>query len=85
MPKLTSRGRITIPIKVRSALGVRPGDAVEFFEIEKGQFAIRAVNRSMHKEKAPVRGGLEKPISIRKMNSPIARGTRARPARLPGK
>jgi antitoxin PrlF len=46
MPKLTSRGRITIPVKVRSALGVRPGDQIKFVEIEKGQFVIVSAMQS---------------------------------------
>ena len=40
MPRLSSNGRITIPVKVRSALGVRLGDRVNFVEIEKGEFVL---------------------------------------------
>jgi antitoxin PrlF len=39
---VTSKGQITIPIQVRTALGLDTGDKVDFFEIEKGQFAIVA-------------------------------------------
>jgi AbrB family looped-hinge helix DNA binding protein len=38
---LTSKGQITIPIKVRTALGLDTGDKIDFVEIEKGQFAIK--------------------------------------------
>ena len=38
---LTSKGQITIPIKIRTALGLDAGDKIDFVEIEKGQFAIR--------------------------------------------
>lgn len=38
---VTSKGQITIPIQVRAALGLEPGDKVDFVEFEKGQFAIK--------------------------------------------
>lgn len=28
--KLTSKGQITVPIRIRRALGVKPGDSIEF-------------------------------------------------------
>jgi len=56
MPKLTSRGRVTIPIKVRSALGVRPGDRIEFVEIEKSKFIIVGAMPSVGELKGIVRG-----------------------------
>jgi len=37
---LTSKGQITIPIQVRTALGLDAGDKIDFVEIEKGRFAI---------------------------------------------
>jgi AbrB family looped-hinge helix DNA binding protein len=33
---VTSKGQITIPIEVRIALGLDPGDKIDFVEIEKG-------------------------------------------------
>ena len=38
---VTLKSQITIPIKVRTALGLEAGDKIDFVEIEKGQFAIR--------------------------------------------
>ena len=38
---VTSKGQITIPIQVRTALGLKAGDRVDFVEIEAGQFAIK--------------------------------------------
>ncbi|MGP0020012.1 MAG: AbrB/MazE/SpoVT family DNA-binding domain-containing protein [Candidatus Sulfotelmatobacter sp.] len=35
LPIVDSRGRVTIPRKVRSALGLRPGDRIDFVEIER--------------------------------------------------
>jgi AbrB family looped-hinge helix DNA binding protein len=37
---ITSKGQITIPIEVRTALGLDAGDKIDFFEIEKGQFTM---------------------------------------------
>ena len=37
---LSSKGQITIPLRVRQKLGVDPGDRVEFIEIASGQFAL---------------------------------------------
>ena len=53
---VTSKGQITIPVQVRSALGVDAGDRIEFVEIEKGQFAIVAATRSVHELKGLFHG-----------------------------
>jgi antitoxin PrlF len=47
---LTSKGQVTIPKRVRDALGLKPGDEVEFDVDEKGKFVVR---RAV--EKAPTR------------------------------
>ena len=44
---VTSKGQITIPVRVREALGLDAGDRVEFVEFEKGQFAIIPATRSV--------------------------------------
>jgi antitoxin PrlF len=33
---MTSKGQVTIPVKVREALGLKPGTRIDFYEIEKG-------------------------------------------------
>jgi AbrB family looped-hinge helix DNA binding protein len=38
---VTSKGQITIPVKVRTALGLDAGDKIDFVEIEKGQFVLK--------------------------------------------
>jgi AbrB family looped-hinge helix DNA binding protein len=45
--KVTSKGQITIPVKVRTALRLEPGDKIDFIEIEKGRFALRPRNTSL--------------------------------------
>jgi AbrB family looped-hinge helix DNA binding protein len=38
---VTSKGQITIPSEIRKALGLSPGDEVQFFPLGNGQFAFR--------------------------------------------
>jgi antitoxin PrlF len=70
---ITSKGQITIPIQVRTALGVDTGDRIEFVEIEKGQFVIVPINRSVRDLKGMLRVKGRKPVSIEEMNRAIAR------------
>ena len=49
---MTSKGRVTIPIEVREALGVTEGDRLEFVEVAKGRFEMIAATRSVKEMKA---------------------------------
>lgn len=40
LSRLSSKGQVTLPKKVREAIGVRPGDAVAY-EISKGVVTLR--------------------------------------------
>lgn len=71
---LTSKGQITIPVQVRTALGVDTGDRIEFIEIEKGQFAIVAATRSVRELNGLFHRKGRKPVSIEEMNAAIAKG-----------
>ena len=71
---LTSKGQITIPVQVRTALGVDAGDRIEFVEIEKGQFAIIAATRSVRELNGLLYRKERKPVSIEEMNAAIAKG-----------
>jgi AbrB family looped-hinge helix DNA binding protein len=64
---VTSRNQITIPAQVRASLGLRPGDRVDFVEIENGQFAIVAVTQSVERLKGMIRKP-EIAVSIDDMN-----------------
>jgi antitoxin PrlF len=44
---LTSKGQITIPVQVRTVLGLDAGDRIEFVELQKGQFAVIPATRSL--------------------------------------
>lgn len=68
---LTSKGQITIPAIVRSALGVEAGDRVEFVQVEPGRFELIAATQSVTSLKGLVRKpGV--PVTIEKMNETIA-------------
>jgi antitoxin PrlF len=76
---LTSKGQITIPSRVRHALGLDAGDRVEFVEQGKGQFAIVPANRSVTELKGLFQGKRSKPVSIEEMNTTIRnRASRSR-------
>jgi AbrB family looped-hinge helix DNA binding protein len=70
---VTSKGQITIPARVRMALGLDAGDRVEFVEVEKGKFAIVAATRSVRELKGLFQGRSSKAVSIEEMNAAIAR------------
>jgi antitoxin PrlF len=82
MATLTSKGQITIPSRVRHALGLEAGDRVEFVEQGKGQFAIIAASRSVRELKGLFEGKRSKPASTEEMSAAIAR--RAHPGRGDG-
>lgn len=70
---VTSKGQITIPVRVRKALGLDAGDRIEFVEIDKGKFAIVAATRSIRELKGMFHDKRRKPVSIDEMNAAIAR------------
>lgn len=75
---LTSKGQITIPSKVRSALGLATGDRVEFVEVAEGQFSIIPATKSVKSLKGIV-SKPAKPVSLEDMQRAIAkRGAKAR-------
>jgi len=75
---VTSKGQITIPASVRTALGLGTGSRVEFVEFEKGQYAIVAATDSVQSLKGMLRTPAA-PVSIEQMNAVIAtRGALAR-------
>ena len=70
---VTSKGQITLPIRVRTALGLRPGDRVEFVELEKGQFTMIPATRSVKELKGLFYDKRRKPVTVEEMNAAIAR------------
>ena len=45
--KMTSKGQVTIPIEVRTALGLEPGVLLDFYQIGDEEFAFTARNKSI--------------------------------------
>jgi AbrB family looped-hinge helix DNA binding protein len=75
---MTSKGQITIPAVVRTALGVEAGDRVEFVQVEPGRFELVAATQSVTALKGLVRKPAT-PVSIARMNEVIAaHGAKAR-------
>jgi antitoxin PrlF len=70
---LTSKGRITIPLRVRKALGLDAGDRLEFVQIDQGKFAIVAATRSVRELEGMFQNKRRKPVSVEEMNAAIAR------------
>lgn len=68
---VTSKGQITIPLEVRTALGISFGDRIDFIEVEKGQFVIMPATCSVHELKGIVPKP-KRPVSIEEMNGAIA-------------
>ena len=44
---LTTKGQLTLPKEVRAALGVGPGDRVEFVRMEDGNYAVMPATQSV--------------------------------------
>ncbi|TCV80214.1 AbrB/MazE/SpoVT family DNA-binding domain-containing protein [Sulfurirhabdus autotrophica] len=68
---MTSKGQITIPVTVRTALGVEAGDRIEFVQVEPGRFELVAATQSV----TALKGLVSKPasaITITAMNDAIA-------------
>jgi AbrB family looped-hinge helix DNA binding protein len=40
MPRLTSKGQVTIPKRIRDQLGLKPGSEVEFEQAESGKVLL---------------------------------------------
>ena len=68
---ITSKGQITIPAAVRTALGLHAGDRIEFVQTEDGAFAVVAATNSVTELKGLV-AKPKRPVSIADMKAAIA-------------
>jgi antitoxin PrlF len=67
---MTSKGQITIPVKIREALGLKPGVRIDFYQTEDGKVTLRPKTGSI----MDMKGCLDydgPPISIEEMNRGI--------------
>jgi AbrB family looped-hinge helix DNA binding protein len=74
---LTSKGQVTIPREVRIALGVGPGDRLDFVKLEDGAFAIVPASRSICSLKG-VLARPERPVTLEEMQAAIEDGAKGR-------
>lgn len=72
---LTSKGQLTLPKEVRQALGVGPGDRVDFVRMEDGNFAVLPATRSVKSLKGMI-AKPKKAVSLDDMDRAIARGAK---------
>lgn len=71
--KMTSKGQITIPVRVREKLRLEPGVRIEFVEVDEGKFQIMPATRSIKELEGRYQGKVSKPVSVEEMNAAIAR------------
>ncbi len=72
---LTSKGQLTLPKDVRNALGVGPGDRVDFVQMEDGNFAVLPATHSIKNLKGLIPAP-KKAVSLGDMDKAIARGAK---------
>jgi AbrB family looped-hinge helix DNA binding protein len=75
---LTSKGRITLPLAVRTALGLSAGHKVDFVAQQDGCFMVLPVRSSAASLKGRFAGRVKKPVSIEAMDDAVAVGSNAR-------
>ena len=71
---VTSKGQITIPVRVRQALGIDSGDRIEFVELERGKFAIIPATCSLQELNGRFKGRRRIPATLDEMDEAIAEG-----------
>lgn len=59
MPRITSKGQVTIPKRIRDRLGLGPGSEVAFEEVDDGDVRLKAARQVQPKSRfAALRGTL---------------------------
>lgn len=74
---ITSKGQITLPLAVRTGLGLRVGNQVDFIEVD-GSFRVVPVRSDVTTLRGRFAGRVKKPVSTDAMNEAIADGAAAR-------
>jgi antitoxin PrlF len=81
---LTSKGQITIPLQLRTVLGLHAGSKLDFIQEDGGFKVIPVANGASTRLKGRFAGRVSKPVSIAEMNEAVASEAAAR-HRLVGK
>ena len=68
---VTSKGQVTIPVDVRTKLGLRPGSRLAFVPTESGGYEIHSETASIKDLKGTVPRPAQ-PVSVDEMNEAIA-------------
>ena len=68
---LTSKGQITVPLAVRTALGLHAGTKVDFVRVDDG-FKLVPLHKDASSLKGRFAGRVAKPVSIEAMDRAIA-------------
>ena len=68
---ITSKGQITIPVDVRSELGLKAGDRVDFIRNERGRYELAPKNGSIQRLKG-ILHGRRPTISLEEIQASIA-------------
>jgi antitoxin PrlF len=74
---LTSKGQITLPMAVRTALGLGAGNQVDFVQ-HGASFMLMPVRSDVTALKGRFAGRVKKPVSIAAMDQAIAAGASSR-------
>ena len=74
---LTSKGQITLPMAVRTALGLGAGNQVDFVR-QGASFVLMPVRSDVAALKGRFAGRVKKPVSIDAMDQAIALGASSR-------
>jgi len=74
---LTSKGQITLPMAVRTALSLAAGNQVDFVQ-QGASFVLIPVRSDVAALKGRFAGRVKKPVSIAAMNQAIAAGAASR-------
>lgn len=77
---LTSKGQITLPQAVRTALGLEAGDRLDFVEIEGG-YKLVPLRKDVRVLKGRFAGRVSEPVTIEQMNEAIAQAITRKRAR----
>lgn len=73
---VTSKGQVTIPVDVRTKLGLRPGSRLAFVPTDTGGYEIHPEAASIKDLKGAV-SRPPQPVSVEEMNEAIAAGATA--------
>ncbi len=74
---LTSKGQITLPMAVRTALGLGAGNQIDFVR-QGASFVLMPVRSDVTALKGRFAGRVKKPVSLEAMDQAIALGAASR-------